>query len=505
MARTFRVSPGTVRWAGMVAGPVLGAITFMALPESYSGSGGDVVGLSGAGRATAAVAVWMATWWFTEALPVYATALLPLALFPLVGATSMREAAAPYGHELIFLFLGGFIVALAMERWGLHKRIAFSALRSVGTRPRRIIAVFMGITAFLSMWITNTATTIMMLPIALSVVGLLNEQEREQRNTFGVCLLLGIAYAASIGGVGTLIGTVPNAFLASYLDRELGIELSFADWMSIGVPLVLVFVPVVWVLLTRVLYPVGTTPVAGSEDLIRAAYRALGPMSRGERTTLVVFVLTASCWILRRWLSQLEWDGWRPLAGLSDSGIAVLAALTLFVLPVNVRARQFAMDWETAVKLPWGLLILFGGGLSLAGALDANGVSNYVGSAIGQVATLPGLVVVLIVTALVIFLTELTSNTATTATLIPVLAAVAVSFDLNPLLLTVPATVAASCAFMLPVATPPNAIVFGSGRLSIPQMARAGLWLNLAGVILITTLTYLVAMPLLGVDIGGSG
>jgi sodium-dependent dicarboxylate transporter 2/3/5 len=324
----------------------------------------------------------------------------------------------------------------------------------------------------------------------------------DEGHSFALCLMLGIAYGASIGGIGTLIGTPPNLFLASYVQSHLGAEIGFARWMGVGLPLVACFLPVSWWLLTSVLHPIRIERVEGGAEIIGAALREMGPLSRGERITAAVFALTAFGWVFRPLLMKLAWGDAHPLAGLSDPGIAMLAALALFAIPVDRRRRIFAMDWETAVKLPWGLLVLFGGGLSLAAALQANGVGERLGHQVGGLAGLPALVLVLGVTTLMIFLTELTSNTATTATLVPILAGLAPGLGVHPYLLIVPAAIAASCAFMLPVATPPNAVVFGSGLVTLPEMARAGVWHNIVGIVLITALAYAVALPLLGVSLG---
>jgi sodium-dependent dicarboxylate transporter 2/3/5 len=476
------------RW-GRMAGPALAVVAYALLPDVRPGEHGDLVPFSHAGRATAAVAVWMATWWLSEAIPVYATALLPLVLLPLLGAASMRDAAAPYAHELIFLFMGGFLIALAMERWGLHRRIALTALRLVGDRPGHIVGGFMLVTAALSMWVSNTATAVMMLPVALSVIELVARQlgasSPEQAacdpaspvRAFALCLLLGIAYAASIGGMGTPIGTPPNLLLVSYARSHLGVDIGFARWMGFALPLVVVFLPLAWWLLTRVLHPIALDRIAGGAGLFRDALRALGPMGTGERIVLAVFGLASLLWVTRPLLTGLTLDGWKPLAGLSDAGIAMGAAMILFVAPVDRRAGVFALDWPTAVRLPWGILVLFGGGLSLAAAIQANGVAELIGGQVVGLAGIPTVVVVLCIATTIVFLTELTSNTATTATMIPVLAALA-----------------PSCAFMLPVATPPNAIAFGSGFVGIRDMSRAGFWLNWIGVALITLFTHALAL-----------
>jgi sodium-dependent dicarboxylate transporter 2/3/5 len=490
-----RIPRSALVWGGLVAGPVLAGLTYLALPMSYASVTGDVISFGDAGRATAAVAVWMAVWWISEAIPVYATALLPLALFPTLGVATIDASAAPYGHELIFLFMGGFVLALAMERWGLHRRIAFRVLSIVGDRASRMVGGFMFASAAVSMWVSNTATAVMMLPIALSVVRL---AEDDEGGRFRVALLLGVAYGCSIGGLGTLIGTPPNLFLASYARSELGIEISFVRWMAFGVPLVACFLPLAWWLLTRVLYPLGDRRIEGGRESVRRALAELGPLGRGERITLGVFAITAAAWIARPLLVGLPWG---PFAGLTDTGIAIVAALSLFCIPVDARRHVFAMDWETAVRLPWGVLILFGGGLSLAAAIRHNGVDGFIGSQLAGLGTLPAFVLVIGIVTLVLALTELTSNTATTATMVPILAALASGLGTAPLLFIVPATVAASCAFMLPVATPPNAIVFGSGHISMFEMIRAGLWLEIVGLVLITALTYALAVPVLGISI----
>jgi sodium-dependent dicarboxylate transporter 2/3/5 len=497
-----------VKWVGLLAGPALAALAYVLLPETYSNTLGELLAFSHAGRMTAALGVWMATWWMTQAMPVSVTALLPLAVLPISGAMPITEVAAPYAHELIFLFMGGFILALSMQRWGLHRRFAFAVLRGVGSEPLRLVGGFMLITAALSMWVSNTATTIMMLPIALSVIAVFEgtrdgqeptrpspASDRARRN-FALCLLLGVAYAASIGGIGTLIGTPPNLFLASYAKSNLDVEISFVRWMGVGLPLVATFLPLTWLLLTRALFPIDRRELPS--PCVDEVCEDLGPMGRGERVTLVVFAAAALLWVTRPLLEGVSVAGGTPFAGLSDTAIAMAAAIALFVIPVDVGKSEFVMDWKTASKLPWGLLLLFGGGLSLAASVKATGVGEFIANQVASLAGLPPVVVVLLVVTLLIFLTELTSNTATTATLVPILAALAPGMGLPPLLLIVPAAIAASCAFMLPVATPPNAIVFGSGYVTVPQMARAGIWLNIVGIALITALTYAVAMPLLG-------
>jgi sodium-dependent dicarboxylate transporter 2/3/5 len=503
----------TVQWSGMCAGPLLGLTCILMIGDTYIAPSGEVAEFSIAGRATLAMMTWMAIWWLTEAVAIYVTALLPLAMFPLFGIANIRQAASPYAHPIIFLFMGGFLLALSMERWGLGRRIALRVLAMVGSRPSHIVAGFMFTTALLSAFVSNTATTAMMLPIALSVLALVTSpsssdtQSAPPRVTsnLGLCLMLGIAYAASIGGIATIIGTPPNAFLVSFLQESIAEpyrhQIGFSEWLLIGVPLAVVFLPIVFFLLTRVLYPIPIKEIEGAETLIKRELKSLGSANRGEWATLLVFMITATFWIARPWVQHIELQiGGRsvtPLAGLTDPGIAMTGALLLFIIPADTKTRTFVMDWPTAIKLRWGILILFGGGLSLAAAIQANGVAEYIASYTNVLRALPEVAMVLLVALGIIFLTELTSNTATTATMLPILAALAPGLGVHPYLLVFPAAIAASCAFMLPVATPPNAIVFGSGRITISQMAKAGLWLNLIGIVLVTLLTMYVVRPLM--------
>ena len=497
-----------IRWAGLFAGPVLAGVCYWLLPGEYEDATGTVVPFTAAGRATLAVMLWMALWWLTEAIDLAATALLPLVLFPLLGVVEMKTAAAPYAHELIFLFMGGFLLAGSMQKWGLGRRAALMTLRLVGTKPVNMVGGFMLVTAVFSAFVSNTATTAMMLPIAISVIQLVRPSADEPsaggRDNFALCLMLGIAYAASIGGIATIIGTPPNGFLVGFLKNDIAtkyqMDIGFAQWLKIGVPLVVVFLPIAWFMLTRVIYPIRIREIEGGRELIRAQLRELGPADRGQWITAIVFACAALCWITRPLLKDMSIVNVQPFTGLTDAGIAITAGLILFVIPVNMKRHEFVMDWHTAVKLPWGLLILFGGGLSLAGAVKDNGVAEFFASFTTHVAAMPDVVIVLVVAAAVIFLTELTSNTATSATLVPILAALGPGLGVHPYLLIFPAAIAASCAFMLPVATPPNAIVFGSGHVSIPQMCKAGLWLNLIGIVLVTLLTMYLLQPALRFD-----
>lgn len=449
----------------------------------------------------------MAIWWITEAVPLAATSLLPLVLFPALGVMSLAEAARPFAHHLVALFLGGFVLGLAVERWGLHKRVALTTLLGVGTKPKALIAGFMIATAVLSMFISNTATTIMMLPIALSVIRLVEKRLDSEHITagqnFGPCLLLGVAYASSIGGVTTITGTQPNLLLVSFLEEQ-GTPISWGQWLPLGLTLLCIMLPASWYLLTHVSLPIRVRHIPGGRELIKQQLSELGRVSRPEWTVLVVFALVAAGWITRVPLTNtLDAAGFQELAErlrlLGDPGIVMLGAMALFVLPVGAQngKQQRAMDWPTASKLPWDVLLLFGGGLSLAAAMKASGLDVYIGGQLGSLSGVPTWVLILAVSIVVILLTEITSNTATTAALVPIMGAAAQGLGVHPALLMVPAGVVASYAFMLPVATPPNAIVFSSGTLRIGQMARAGLLINLLGVAVVVLVISTIGEQLL--------
>ncbi len=462
----------------------VGAAVFVVMLLSPAPSG-----LSPEGWRTAAVAVLMAVWWMTEALPIPATALLPLALFPALGILSASDASAPYANELIFLFMGGFLLAVTMEKWGLHKRIALRIMAWVGTSPNRLVLGFMLATAFISMWISNTATAAMMLPIALAVGEMLRPQNHEGDYNFGVALMLGVAYAASLGGISTLIGTPPNAVLAGAASQLLGRQIGFVEWMGVGLPVACVMIPLAWLLLTRVLYRPGNLH-GDAAGIIQAERDALGAPSRGEKLTGAVFTLTALAWVLR---GEKSFGGFTIpgletfMPSIRDSTIAIAAAVVLFILPAGKLSKgEFCLDWKTARRIPGGVLVLFGGGLSLAVAMDKSGLAAWIGGVVAALGSVPTWVVVTAVATLIVFLTELTSNVATTSMAMPVMAGVAAGLGIDPLLLMTTAALAASMAFMLPVATPPNAIVFSSGYLTIPQMSKAGFLLNLTAIVVIT-------------------
>ncbi|MGD8615736.1 MAG: DASS family sodium-coupled anion symporter [Gammaproteobacteria bacterium] len=461
---------------GLFLGPVLFA-GLLLMPEP--------AGMAPEAQRLAAVALWMAVWWISEAVPIPATALLPIPLFPLLDIMSTGQVTASYGHHLIYLFMGGFMIAVTMERWSLHRRIALHVIRWTGTGATRLVLGFMLATALLSMWISNTATTMMMVTIGIAVLKHLLPEGAHETAPFGTALMLGIAYAASIGGVATLIGTPPNAILAGVLYQSYAVELRFAEWMRFALPLSVVMLVLTWLYLTRVAFPLGGTRLAGAGAHIRAQLEELGTMSKAERRVAWVFATVAALWIGRGLID------WTPLQRINDSTIAIGGALSLFVIPADWQQRVFLLDWATAVRIPWDIIVLFGGGFALAAGFSDTGLSGWLAEQLQVLEGVPVFWIALAVGVLVIFLTEVTSNTATASVMLPVLGALSEALRLPPMILMVTATLCASFAFMLPVATPPNAIVFSSRCVHIPQMARVGFWLNLMGVLLITTFVYL--------------
>jgi len=479
----FGAGTGTAARIGLVLGPLL-CIAILAAPPPD--------GLSPNAWHTAAVGALMAIWWITEALPIPATALLPLVLLPALGIANINAAAAPYANPVIFLFLGGFLIAAALQRCGLHRRMALHIIGFVGTAPRRLVGGFMLATAFISMWVSNTATVVMLLPMAASVLELAEQSGRERDPNLGIALMLGLAYGASIGGVGTLIGTPPNALLAGFMDEAYQVRIGFGQWMLIGVPLVAIALPITWLLLVRVLYPISGGSEAEGREMVRSELEKLGPPSREEYMVGGITALTAAAWIFSPLLDDI-------IPGISDAGIAIAGAALLFTIPAGWRGeRKVLLNWSDAQRLPWGVLVLFGGGLSLASAIESTGLARWIGEALSGASAWPTIVLIGTVTAVVVFLTEITSNTATAAAFLPVAASLAIGVGHHPLVLTVPVAIAASCAFMMPVATPPNAIVYGTGRLSISQMVRAGFFLNLVLIALITVLAVTLVPRVLG-------
>ena len=442
----------------------------------------------------AGVGIWMATWWSTEAIPVAATAFIPLVSFPLLQVMPVKAVAQSYAHPTIFLFMGAFVLALAVEKWSLHRRIALTVLSKTGTDGRKLILGFMLAAALLSMWMTNTSTAMMLLPIAASVAAMVAEKSvgvsSSDKRRFQVALLLALAYATTIGGMSTIIGTPPNVLLAGFVEETYGRQIAFFDWMLIGLPLALVLLPLGWLVLTRVAFRVDIPASREAAEVIRDMRIEMGVMSAPEQRVGLLFLMVVALWMSRKWLNTIS-----GLEGLSDAGIVMTAALLLFVIPSEKRSASRLMDWEDVARLPWGVLILFGGGLALAAQVSGSGLAVWLGESLLPVANLGTLVLIVAAAGLVVFLTELTSNLATTATFLPVIAAIAAQSGIEPLVLCVPVTLAASCAFMLPVATPPNAIVFSSGVLTIPEMVRAGFFMNLVALVVLTLLATL-AVPL---------
>ena len=423
----------------------------------------------------------MAVWWATEALPIPATALVPIVLIPALGLGNVGQATAPYANPVIFLFLGGFMLGMSMQRWNLHKRIALWVLLAVGNHPRRQIAGMMIATAFLGMWVSNTATAIMMMPIGLSIISMMKSDNEKELNRFATALMLSIAYAASVGGISTLIGTPPNALLAGYLAETFDIQVGFAQWMAIGMPISIVMQIFIWCWLTRGGFKLGED--SDSSSVLRQQLAELGPLSTGEKRTALIGILMAAAWILQPVLK--DWAPW-----LSDALIAIAGSLLMFLTPVNMKKREFVMDWHSTRDMPWGILLLFGGGLSLAGVITSSGLSEWIAGSFSGIGVLPTLLLIGVVVASINFLTEITSNTATAATFLPLMGALAVSMGVSPVLLAIPTAIAASCAFMMPVATPPNAIVFASGHIKISQMIRNGFAVTLFAITTITLLSY---------------
>ncbi|MFO1078319.1 MAG: SLC13 family permease [Planctomycetota bacterium] len=490
----------TARHLGLLLGPLLGGAVL---------AFADLDPQRPAVTATAAAALWMAIWWITEAVPLAATALLPLVLFPAFGVMDGKATAGQYANHIVFLFVGGFVVALAMQRWGLHRRIALRILLLFGNHPRRILLGFMAATAFLSMWISNTAATMMMVTIALALVARLDDGGRSPAAAgFARALLLGTAYGASIGGIATLVGTPPNlSFTRIFaIQYPTAPEISFAAWMLFALPVALVFLLLCWWLLARCYVP-RTHDLAVDAGLIRRQYEELGPPSFAEKAVLADFLVLIALWLSRADLDlgAVVVPGWSRLFAhpgwFNDGAVAVAMALVLFVVPARDGTGARVMDWEATAALPWHIVLLFGGGFALAYGFAQSGLSDWLGGRLAGLGGLHPLLLVAVACLLITFLTELTSNTATAEMILPVMAGLASAIRVDPRLLMVPVTISCSCAFMMPVATPPNAIVFGSGRLRMADMALCGLALNLVGVGLVVLAIWLLGGPAFGIDL----
>lgn len=473
---------------GLLLGPLLFLITLLFISPP---------GMSGEALAVLASTLWIATWWITEAIPIPATALLPIVLFPLTGAVTEGVTSA-YADNTIFLFLGGFIIAIAMEKWNLHLRIALSIISVVGTSTTKLVLGFMIATGFLSMWISNTATAMMMMPIAIAVIAHVNEsikEDKESGSRFGKSLMLGIAYAASIGGLGTLIGTPPNMIFAGVVKEIYGVDISFATWMLFGVPFAAVLLAVAWFYLVKIAFPITIKELPGGKEIIKSERKRLGSISFEEKLVLAVFTITALAWITRTFIP------FEFMNRIDDTVIAIAAAVVLFILPSKSSSDGQLLNWKDGVNIPWGILLLFGGGLAIAKGFKDSGLAQWIGEQLTILQGVHLIIVILCVTALVTFLTEITSNTATATMMFPIMASLGLALNIHPYALMVAAGIAASCAFMLPVATPPNAIVFGSGYLKIIDMVKSGFWLSIFTILFVPVMIYFYMPIAWGIDI----
>jgi sodium-dependent dicarboxylate transporter 2/3/5 len=464
----------TYQLVGLLLGPACFAAMMLAPAPS---------GLSAAGWATAALGVWMAIWWATEAVPLFATALLPLLFLPLLGISNLNAAAAPFANPVVFLLFGGFLIALAVERWNLHRRISFHIILRVGSRPLNLVGGVMLATAAISMWISNTATTVMMLPIATSLIAVVLPSDKnhgQEGANFAAAMMLGVAYAATIGGMATLIGSPPNALTASYLGQTFGIKVTFAEWMAIGVPISLILLAAAFFILTRVSLPFSSTFASTEQHVVADMLRDMGPVSVPEKRVATVFVAVVAAWILSPLIGHLIG------IAMTDTGIAIAGVIALCAIPADWKSRTFLLDLATARRAPFDILILFGGGLSFAEAMESSGLTLWIGHGLSFLHGMPVVVLIAGAALLVIFISELMSNTATAAAFLPIGGSLAVGADASPLLIALAVGFAASSAFMLPVGTLPNALVFGTGHIPLPRMLHAGFYLNLAGAAIIT-------------------
>lgn len=462
---------------GLFLGPLLFVLTLMFFNPN---------GLNDPSKAVLASTLWIAVWWITEALPIAVTALLPIVLFPLTGGMDLSSTSGAYGHKFIFLIMGGFIIAIAIEKWNLHKRIALNIIYFIGTDIKKIILGFMVATAFLSMWISNTATSVMMLPIGIVIIKQLREHSGSDQNenlNFGKALMLSIAYSASIGGIATLIGTPPNMVMAGIIAQTYDYEISFLEWFIFGFPVMIILLFVCWIYLTRWAFSFKQKKFPGGREEISRLRKELGKISYEQKVVAFVFASAGICWISRSFILQ------NIFPAIDDTIIAIFFALLLFTLNSKTKGEKI-LKWDEAVKMPWGILMLYGGGMSLAKAFESSGLAIWIGNQLSVLGSFDLIVLLILLVATINFLTEVTSNLATTAMLLPVLAPIALEFDLHPFVLMAAAAVAASCAFMLPVATPPNAVVFGSGYLRIPDMVRKGFFLNLISIFIIALMIY---------------
>lgn len=476
----------------LILGPLVALLFYFILPEQYITSAGVSETFSHAARACAAIVLWMAIWWFTEAVPIAVTSLLPIVLFPLFGVMGSSDTLKEYANGTIFLFLGGFLIAAGIARWHLDRRIALLTIRIVGTKPQQIILGLLLSTSFISAWVSNTATAAMMVPIALAVLKVVRSTREDlpidrAEHNFGVCVLLAVAYGASLGGVLTLIGTPPNGIFARFVEQTYNVPVSFIDWMLIAFPIVVVMIVATQLLMTKVLFRELVSELPGGKDWVMHEYSKLGPMSRGEKIVMTVFVTAALLWCFGPVIRGIQIGDMTPFKPLSDTVIAMGAGIILFIIPVDYKRGVHALDWSSASDtVAWDVLLLFGGGLSMAAAIQKTGLADIIGAQATFLSSLPEVAAISGLTTLTVFASEFTSNTALAATMMPLVAAVADSIGMHPEALLVATTFGASLAFMMPVGTPPNAIIFGTGRIRIAEMIRAGFWLNVCGIVVVT-------------------
>lgn len=487
----------------LILGPLVALLFYFILPEQYTTSAGVSETFSHAARACAAIVLWMAIWWFTEAVPIAVTSLLPIVLFPLFGVMGSSDTLKEYANGTIFLFLGGFLIAAGIARWHLDRRIALLTIRIVGTKPQQIILGLLLSTSFISAWVSNTATAAMMVPIALAVLKVVRSTREDlpidrAEHNFGVCVLLAVAYGASLGGVLTLIGTPPNGIFARFVEQTYNVPVSFIDWMLIAFPIVVVMIVATQLLMTRVLFRELVSELPGGKDWVMHEYSKLGPMSRGEKIVLTVFVTAALLWCFGPVIRGIQIGDMTPFKPLSDTVIAMGAGIILFIIPVDYKRGVHALDWSSASDtVAWDVLLLFGGGLSMAAAIQKTGLADIIGAQATFLSSLPEVAAISGLTTLTVFASEFTSNTALAATMMPLVAAVADSIGMHPEALLVATTFGASLAFMMPVGTPPNAIIFGTGRIRIAEMIRAGFWLNVCGIVVVTIICSVFSVGLI--------
>jgi sodium-dependent dicarboxylate transporter 2/3/5 len=476
--------------SSQLTGLLLGPVLFLLILLFFSPDG-----LSFEAKAVLGVTLWVATWWITEAIPIPATSLLPIVLLPVTGAVNNSTVVSAYGDDIIFLFLGGFFIATAMEKWSLHKRMALAIIDFVGTSTQRILLGFMLATAFLSMWVSNTASVMMMVPMALAITAqvahsLRGQPGEEHLPVFEKAMIFGVGYAGTIGGIGTLIGTPPNIILAAQARELFGVEISFAGWMMIGVPMVIVLLLITWVYLGRIAFNIQIKGLPGGRELIHRERQSLGSIGQEEKAVAVVFGFAAFMWISRGFI----WVDVLP--EITDGMIAICAAVLLFLIPSRSASGARVLQWTDSKEIPWGILLLFGGGLAIASGFRATGLSEWMGSQLTVLDGLHLIAMIAIATFLILFLTEITSNTATATMILPVVAALALALNIHPFALMIPCAMAANCAFMLPVGTPPNAIIFATDKLKITEMMKTGFALNVIATLLITLMVYFL-MPVI--------